>query len=57
VSVCTADTNLDGAVDVDDLVDVILAWGGSDPAADVDDDGDVDVDDIVAVILAWGPCE
>ncbi|MHC5005287.1 MAG: hypothetical protein ACYTJ0_19465 [Planctomycetota bacterium] len=57
MSVCTADTNLDGAVDVDDLVDVILAWGGSDPAADVDDDGDVDVDDIVAVILAWGPCE
>jgi thermitase len=56
VSGCPADTNLDGTVDVDDLVAVILAWGGHDPAADTDNDGVVGVDDLVAVILAWGPC-
>ncbi|MHC5001606.1 MAG: GC-type dockerin domain-anchored protein, partial [Planctomycetota bacterium] len=56
VSGCPADTNLDGTVDVDDLVAVILAWGGDDPAADTDNDGVVGVDDLVAVILAWGPC-
>jgi hypothetical protein len=51
----------DGAVDVDDLVEVILGWGGC-PApptichADIDDSGSVDVDDLVAVILNWGVC-
>jgi hypothetical protein len=58
---CPADTNGSGAVDVDDLVAVILAWGDCPrpPAlcdADVNDSGAVDVDDLVAVILAWGPC-
>jgi hypothetical protein len=58
---CVGDTNDSGAVDVDDLVAVILAWGDcpKPPAscdADVNDSGTVDVDDLVAVILAWGPC-
>jgi hypothetical protein len=57
---CAADTDGSGAVDVDDLVAVILGWGecpakGGCPA-DVDDSGAVDVDDLVAVILAWGDC-
>jgi hypothetical protein len=53
---CPADTNDDGLVDVEDLVNVILAWGSSDPDADVNGDDVVDVMDLVAVILAWGPC-
>jgi hypothetical protein len=59
---CLADVDDTGAVDVDDLVAVILAWGPcpKPPAecpADIDDSGAVDVDDLVAVILGWGPCE
>ncbi|MHC5004387.1 MAG: CHRD domain-containing protein [Planctomycetota bacterium] len=53
---CLGDVNCDGAIDVDDLVEVILQWGTDDPAADVNGDGTVDVDDLVAVILGWGPC-
>ncbi|MHC4908889.1 MAG: DNRLRE domain-containing protein [Planctomycetota bacterium] len=55
-STCPADTNGDGAVDVQDLVNVILAWGTDDIAADVNGDGTVDVQDLVDVIVAWGPC-
>ena len=56
--VCPADTDGNGAVDVDDLVRVILGWGsnGDDNNSDVDGSGVVDVDDLVAVILAWGTC-
>jgi hypothetical protein len=53
---CPADVNHDGAVDVDDLTTVILAWGGSDPEADITGDGVVDVDDLTSVILGWGGC-
>lgn len=59
-SSCPADTNNSGAVDVDDLISVILSWGDCPPKgdcdADVNDSGTVDVDDLIAVILAWGPC-
>jgi hypothetical protein len=50
------DTGCDGNVDVTDLVDVILAWATTDPAADVDGNGIVDVADLVAVVLGFGPC-
>jgi hypothetical protein len=55
---CVGDTDGSGAVDVDDLVAVILGWGpcGKSCPADIDNSGTVDVDDLVAVILAWGPC-
>jgi hypothetical protein len=55
-SLCPADTNVDGVVDVEDLVNVITSWNTANPAADVDDDGVVGVEDLVAVILAWGLC-
>jgi hypothetical protein len=59
------DANGDGAVNVDDLIAVILAWGPCPPKpavggcpADIEPfpggDGDVDVDDLIAVILNWG---
>ncbi len=57
---CPADINNSGAVDVDDLIAVILSWGCTNPPgpceADIDDSGVVEVDDLFAVILAWGPC-
>jgi hypothetical protein len=56
IAPCPADVDGSGAVDVADLVAVILAWGSADPGADVNDDGLVDVADLVAVILAWGAC-
>jgi hypothetical protein len=55
---CPANVNGDNAVDVDDLVSVILEWGcEGDCAADVNADGVVHVLDLVEVILDWGPCE
>jgi hypothetical protein len=51
---CPADLDGSGAVDVADLVVVILAW--STPAGDVNGDGVADVLDLVAVVLAWGTC-
>ena len=51
----------DGAVNVIDLLAVIIHWGTC-PAApaycvgDVNTDGTVGVTDLLAVITAWGPC-
>jgi hypothetical protein len=52
-----ADLDLNGAVDVQDLVALLLAWGAN-PGhpADLDGSGTVGVDDLVALVLAWGPC-
>jgi hypothetical protein len=55
---CEGDVDGSGAVDVDDLIAVILGWG---PCAapcppDVNQSGAVDVDDLIAVILNWGAC-
>jgi predicted outer membrane repeat protein len=59
---CPADISPDGgdgAVNVDDLILVIVNWGvcskGGCPA-DIDGNGIVDVDDLIAVIVAWGGC-
>ncbi|MHC4991221.1 MAG: hypothetical protein ACYTGC_09595 [Planctomycetota bacterium] len=59
---CPADVNGSRAVDVDDLLMVILGFGAAcpeppEPCADVNGDQVVDVDDILELILAWGPCE
>jgi predicted outer membrane repeat protein len=55
---CPADTDGNGAVDADDLVNLILDWGtdGSQHGGDVDGSGVVDADDLVTLILSWGPC-
>jgi hypothetical protein len=57
---CPADVDGNGAVDVDDLIAVILGWGCTNPPgpcpADVSGSGVVDVDDLIAVILGWGAC-
>jgi hypothetical protein len=53
---CPTDVNRDGAIDVLDLVAVLLAWGTGDAAADINQDGTVDVLDLVAVLTTWGTC-
>ena len=53
---CYGDVNGNGVVDVEDLVEVILAWGTDDAAADITGDGIVNVEDLVEIILAWGSC-
>jgi hypothetical protein len=58
---CPGDVNLDGTVDVIDLIAVILAWGACPPApapcpadvAPIGGDGQVDVDDLIAVVVNW----
>jgi len=40
---CESDMNLDGVVDVDDLLHVIAAWGAP-----------YDIDDLLAIIAGWG---
>ena len=50
------DANGDGAVDVADLIDVILAWGdcrGQPCPADLTGDGVVDVHDLIEVVVNW----
>lgn len=56
--VCPADINDDDMVDIDDLFEVLGAWGPcQDCPEDLDLDGDVDIDDVFIVLDEWGPCE
>jgi hypothetical protein len=52
---CPADLTGDGQVDVQDLVALLLSWGGPGPG-DLNEDGIVDVQDLVALLIAWGNC-
>jgi thiol-disulfide isomerase/thioredoxin len=55
---CPADVNSDGVVNIDDLFQVLGAWGPCDDCPeDVNDDGTVNIDDIFAILSSWGPCE
>jgi hypothetical protein len=57
---CVGDTNGDGAVNVDDLIDVIVAWGdsvvGGPNVNDQDGLGVVNSEDLVTVLNNWGTC-
>ncbi|MEY2715233.1 MAG: hypothetical protein RIT24_1576 [Planctomycetota bacterium] len=59
---CRGDVDLNGAVDVDDLIEVFIAWGNviSGPPvagdADLNNDGIVNALDLVQVISGWGSC-
>ena len=53
---CPEDVNDSGAVDIDDLFEVLGHWGESGGIYDVNADGTVNIDDIFAVLGAWGPC-
>ncbi len=55
VVACPADCNDSGSVDVQDVLEIIAAWG-SDSGCDPTDDGVTDVLDLLEAISAWGPC-
>ncbi|UCD75649.1 MAG: M28 family peptidase [Phycisphaerales bacterium] len=56
-SPCPADVNNSDVVDIDDLFQVLGAWGTCDDCPeDINDDGLVDIDDIFEVLGNWGPC-
>ena len=57
IETCFCDIQVDGVVNVGDLLVIISQWGGTCGAADLNVDGIVDVMDILLVIGAWGPCE
>ena len=57
--VCPAcpDTNGDGLVGSEDLLELLASWGiclGC--PADTNGDGQVDTEDLLAMLAAWGPC-
>ena len=54
---CLGDTNWDGNVDVEDLINVIGGWGAAYGPGDIDCDGNTDVSDLVTVLGAWGGCQ
>jgi hypothetical protein len=56
VTLCSADVNGSGDVNIDDLLAVINAWGTTSGPADVNGSGLVNIDDLLAVINAWGSC-
>jgi hypothetical protein len=50
------DATGDGVVDVDDLIDVLTAWGpcsGTPCVPDLDGNGTVDIDDVMLVLMNW----
>ncbi len=49
-----ADLNGDGAVNVLDLMQLLLAFGTADPAADITGDGLVNVLDLIELLTAFG---
>jgi hypothetical protein len=54
---CVGDVNLDGRVDVDDIVEIILAWGdGAGSPADLNGDGIVSGGDLAIVVGGYGEC-
>lgn len=59
---CPGDVNMSAAVDVADLLAVIVSWGPcpdactTECAADLDHSCTVNVADLLTVINSWGPC-
>jgi hypothetical protein len=54
---CVGDVDCSGAIDFNDLLSVLAAWGpcGGCPQ-DFDASGTVDFTDLLTVLAAWGPC-
>lgn len=56
---CPADTVMTGAVDLDDMMAVMAAWGPCGMmgcSEDLNEDGLVDVQDLLELLAAWGSC-
>jgi len=54
---CPGDVNDDAAVDVSDVLAILLAVGTADGDADLNHDGVVNVADLLLVLRSIGPCE
>jgi hypothetical protein len=54
---CPADLNGNGAVDANDLAELISVWGSCDECdADLNADGVINGQDMAIMLSAWGPC-
>ena len=54
---CSGDVDGNGHTDVDDLIDVLVAWGDTSYGpADLNQDGIVDSQDLLLVMVGWGNC-
>lgn len=54
---CQGDVDHNGAVNVDDLLEIFIAWGDSNPGeADLNGDGEVNSTDLCLVLDGWGTC-
>jgi hypothetical protein len=53
---CPADIDGNGAVDVNDFLMLLAAWGSTGGPEDINGDGAVDVQDFLELLAAWGPC-
>ncbi|MCH2139645.1 MAG: hypothetical protein MK100_01255 [Phycisphaerales bacterium] len=51
---CMADLNLDGVIDVMDLITLLDHWGTS--GGDAIGDGICDISDVLALLAGFGPC-
>jgi hypothetical protein len=51
---CGADLTGDSEVGINDLLDLLAAWGT--PDADVTGDCDTNINDLLALLATWGPC-
>ena len=54
---CPADLDGSGAVDFEDILRVLDAWGDKGGSEDLDGSGTVDFGDLLIVLDAWGACE
>lgn len=57
LTACPADVNDDGAVNIDDLFQLLGTWGPCwECVEDITGDGQVDIEDIFDVLADWGLC-
>jgi hypothetical protein len=53
---CQGDIDGNGVVNVDDLLDLFIAWGDPDPGAADLDGGGVGPSDLALLLQGWGDC-
>ena len=54
---CIGDLDIDGVVDVDDLLEIINYWEETDAVYDLDENGIVGIGDVLLLVANWGNCE